>query len=197
MLWSYERLHSSEPWLTRQMIGILSDWLHPGDRGLEWGSGRSTSWLAARVQCVVTIEDDPFWLDRVEQAVIADKLEGRVTLHHAPLTDSDQLAPSKCIYVRLCDEMEPDSLDFVLVDGALRDHCTWAAISKLKSGGILIIDNAERYIPRQKKSRAPKARGIADGFESPVWERVYRVIAPWRSIWTTNGVTDTAFWIKP
>ncbi|MCK5642361.1 MAG: hypothetical protein KAJ19_16255 [Gammaproteobacteria bacterium] len=43
------RMHPDVPWLTRQAVEILEDWLKPGYVGLEWGSGRSTLWFARRV----------------------------------------------------------------------------------------------------------------------------------------------------
>jgi hypothetical protein len=42
-------MHPDVPWLTRQAVEILEDWLKPGYVGLEWGSGRSTLWFARRV----------------------------------------------------------------------------------------------------------------------------------------------------
>jgi hypothetical protein len=44
----------------------------------------------------------------------------------------------------------PDcTFDIIIVDGRSRNHCIDHAIQKLKSGGSLILDNAERdeYIP--------------------------------------------------
>ncbi|GAI22903.1 unnamed protein product, partial [marine sediment metagenome] len=32
-------MHPDVPWLTRQAVEILEDWLKPGYVGLEWGSG--------------------------------------------------------------------------------------------------------------------------------------------------------------
>jgi len=39
--------------------------LRPSDRMLEWGSGRSTAWLSARVQSIQSIEHDREWYERV------------------------------------------------------------------------------------------------------------------------------------
>jgi len=38
----YRKRHPDHPWLTPQAISILDSWLMPGDKGIEWGSGRST-----------------------------------------------------------------------------------------------------------------------------------------------------------
>jgi hypothetical protein len=44
----YERAHPADPWLTPAAIGLLSTLLRPADTGVEFGSGRSTLWFAAR-----------------------------------------------------------------------------------------------------------------------------------------------------
>jgi hypothetical protein len=49
-LMAYERFNPEQPWLTRNMIEILENWLKPTDVGLEFGSGRSTTWFARRVR---------------------------------------------------------------------------------------------------------------------------------------------------
>ena len=36
------------PWLPREVVQFLDSWLTPAHLGLEWGSGRSTLWLARR-----------------------------------------------------------------------------------------------------------------------------------------------------
>ena len=193
----YERRNPDGPWLTRQMIGILGDWLKPDDRGLEWGAGRSTVWLGKRIAQLTTIEDNTDWANRVESILSQQVFPGHVELKLAPITEADNRQPGASNYVGLGREIASSSLDFVLVDGALRDHCAAVGLDKLKSGGILIIDNVERYIPRINKSHSPFARGISDGFGTAEWELVFRTVKNWRCVWTSNGVTDTAFWVKP
>jgi len=62
----YEKHHPSVPWLTQEMINILEGWLTSGDRGIEWGSGRSTVWFAERVGSVVSFEHNPTWFQRID-----------------------------------------------------------------------------------------------------------------------------------
>jgi predicted O-methyltransferase YrrM len=194
---AYERRNPYVPWLTRQMIEIIDGWLKPDDVGLEWGSGRSTLWLGSRVAHLTTIEDNAGWADRVESMIAERKCQARIDLKRAPMREADRQSPDKSRYVGLGGAVATSSLDFALVDGAVRDHCAAVAIEKLKPGGILIIDNVERYIPRAAKSHSPVARGPSDGFETADWERAFEVIKDWRCVWTSNGVSDTAFWVKP
>jgi hypothetical protein len=86
-----------------------------------------------------------------------------------------------------------------LVDGVtrLRADCALACVAKLKPGGVLIVDNPNWFIPRSPKSRAPNSRGPVAGYASVAWSEFARQTADWQCIWTTNGITDTALWLKP
>lgn len=193
----YERQNPDAPWLTAQMIDILSGWLTRSDSGVEWGSGRSTAWLAGKVAHVTTIEDNADWADHVDAMLSEKGLSDRVSLHLAPITAEERQNPARSQYVRLGGELPPGSLNFALVDGDLRDHCAAVALDLLKPGGVLIIDNVERYLPREALHAAPNARRLQDGCESAIWSDVEASIKDWRKIWTSNGVTETAFWVKP
>ncbi|MGM0577638.1 MAG: O-methyltransferase [Myxococcota bacterium] len=189
----FERSHPELPWLTWDMIHLLDLWLQPDDRGLEWGSGRSTAWLGRRVGHLISVEHDPAWRDIVRESVDGGHLGDRIThrfaddLHRGP--DAD--------YVRVVDEVDDASLDFTLVDGHLRAHCALAVLDKLEPGGLLIIDNINWYVPRDPPSPAPDSRGPDDGYASSEWTTLHERLAGWREIWTSNGVTDTAMWVKP
>lgn len=100
-------------------------------------------------------------------------------------------------YVHIAEQMKPKSLDFCLIDGVARDHCALASLDKLKPGGILIIDNVNWYIPKAQPSFSPNSRSLQQGYASEVWQTVGDQLRNWRGIWTSNGVTDTAFWVKP
>lgn len=90
----------------------------------------------------------------------------------------------------------PDAgLDFALVDGHYRDYSAKFILPKIKSGGILIIDNVNWYLP--SKSRAPNSRTRALGPNGKIWAEVAGELAQWRSIWTSSGVWDTAMFIRP
>src|SRR5215467_1856777 len=45
---AFEILQPDAPWLTRTAVRILESALMPQHRGLEYGSGRSTVWLARK-----------------------------------------------------------------------------------------------------------------------------------------------------
>jgi predicted O-methyltransferase YrrM len=172
------------------MINILESWLLPTDIGLEFGSGRSTSWFASRVNHLTSVENNSEWYQRIRKQIINKPV--KYLLYEDGSNNS-----SNSGYVDVARNQLQNSLDFCLIDGTARDHCAFAILDKLKSGGILIIDDVERYIPRVPKTYSPNARSEREGYASEVWLQVGEQIKSWRSIWTTNGIKDTAFWVKP
>lgn len=184
-LMAYERRYPGAPWLTASMVRILESWLRPEDRGIEWGSGRSTIWFAERVASLVSVEHDANWYRSV-----SDELRKRQLNNvHYFLCESEE------DYKRVADTMALESLDFCLVDGEARDDCALAALSLLKPGGIVIVDNLNFYLPTQ--SRSPFSRRPWQGCYTPKWERFHQSVGGWRHVSTTNGVFDTGLWVKP
>lgn len=184
LLKGYEARHADHPWLTRASIEILTSWLQPDDIGLELGSGRSTVWFARRVRKLVSVEHDPEWYKRV-QGMIDDR----------QLRNVDYQFAKPESYAEIVDSLPNDSFDFILIDGIERDRCAVTCISKLRTGGLLIVDDAHWFLPFA--SRSPLSRGVAGTPATAAWDSFARLVRQWRVIWTTDGVTDTAIWIKP
>jgi predicted O-methyltransferase YrrM len=181
------------PWLTRQAVEILNDRLKPSDVGLEWGSGRSTVWLAQRVEHLISIEHNDYWYKRVKNT-LCDKGADNVELLYVPLEEKDKGQPE---YVCVAAQQPGASLDFVLVDGRLRDQCTEVALQLLKPGGMLIIDDAARYI--QHPYCCPQSVEAQNGPPSQLWAKIAMELEALtiKSIWTSDGVTATVFYIMP
>lgn len=190
----YERKNPEAPWLTATMIEFLDCWLSSNDVGLEFGSGRSTVWFASRVGRLTSVEHDAQWYQNVRTRLEARGLSDRVDYR---LCKDGVRQAGDTSYVAVTGEFGLHSLDFVLVDGTCRDHCALACMGKLKPGGILIVDNINWYVPRDPKSRAPDSRSYSDGWASAEWKAVSTQLESWRLVWTTNGVSDTALWVKP
>jgi SAM-dependent methyltransferase len=186
----YERRHPNAPWLTEQASRFLDDWLRPDDEGLEWGSGRSTAWLGARVKKLVSIEHDRAWYDKVAETLRQQGLRN-VEYHLVP---TDQHGSDPHAYVGICATIPAASLDFVLVDGVLRDLCAEAALDLLKVGGLLVLDNSNWYLPHA--TRSPSSVGRHGTSPTEIWLRVAKRLEAYRLVWTSSGVTDTAFFVK-
>ena len=108
--------------------------------------------------------------------------------------DEDEENGKNAAYVRVMEDFEKESLDFVLVDGIYRGACAVAVLSKVRPGGILIIDNANWFLPC--KSRSPCSRSFEQGPASQIWDDFFHSVREWRRVWTTNGVCDTAIYFK-
>jgi predicted O-methyltransferase YrrM len=190
---AYQRSHPELPWLTRAGNDFLSGYLKRQDKGLEFGSGRSTVWLARRVSSLVSLEHDEGWFEQVKLRLLAPNLApvDYRRLHVDGLGSADA---AQRISALLAD-LPPANFDFIVVDGVWRDHCTQHAVRLLKPGGVLIIDNANRHLPNS--SRSPESRNHAQGPDGPLWAELANILSSWRSYWTSSGVTDTAFFFKP
>jgi predicted O-methyltransferase YrrM len=185
-------MHPDHPWLTRQANDILSTFLKASDIGLEFGCGRSTLWFAKHTKHLTSVEHDCGWHARV---VRMTELQGlrNVDCYLIP-SDARDADGADSDYVRIVDRFESNSVDYVLVDGIHRAPCALAATRVVRPGGILIIDNADRFLPHD--SRSPNARTIAQGPAGPLWSSLAEQLSTWRCIWTTSGVCDTALFIK-
>jgi hypothetical protein len=169
----------AEPWWTHSAVAALETLLCADDRAIEWGSGRSTVWLAQRTARVNSVEHDAAWFRRVE------------TLLEPHANAVVQLASDQQSYVGAIDSIEAP-LTVAVVDGIHRAECILAAAPRLENGGLLVLDNVERYLPN--RSRSPESIGAHH--EGPLWKEVEAVLGSWRRLWTSNGVWDTAIFIK-
>lgn len=179
-------MHPDEPWLSKDSIKILDQILSKNDFAIEFGSGRSTLWFAKRVKHLISIESDSFWYDKVNNDLI--KLGLKCNVEYIFSSNPQN-------YVTEIDRIADNSIDFCLVDGIERDRCLIAVFPKLKSGGILVLDNCNWYLPNDF-TLSPDSKRTTDLFLNTNWEFINIELANWRRIWTSNGVSDTAIFIK-
>jgi predicted O-methyltransferase YrrM len=188
----YQRRHPDAPWLTAEAIRLLATMLRSSDRGAEFGSGRSTLWLARRCAHLTSVEHDESWHGSVSAAL------ARAGIAHVDLQchprDEPEASGDRSAYARAAQSLDDESIDFALVDGVYRDYVALFLLPKIRPGGMLIIDDVQRYLPsstRSPGSLRPPATGATPG-----WEQAAAGLARWRRIWTTNGVSDTAIFVK-
>ena len=184
---AWEWKNPEAPWLTCAAVEILSSLLKSGDCGLEFGAGRSTLWFSSRVSRLTSIESDENWYEKVKLALATRGF----------LNIDLRLASTPDICLASVEDMPAESVDFVLVDGIVRvrDRCALLSLPKLKNNGILIIDNVNWHLP--SNSRSPNSRRLIDGPETTEWTLFAESVKNWRYIWTSDEVTDTAFFLKP
>lgn len=186
-LWS--RSHPEDPWLTRTAVAFLSEYIRPGDTLVEFGSGRSTMWFARRVGAmgkVISVEASQEWQQEVARRLRAAGM-GQADVQYAENT------PEK--YVQSAAQRLNGKADAILIDGAVRDACAVWGVSAVKPGGIIVLDNAQHYLPHA--SRCPKAIPADGAAKTPLWAEYAKATSAWRKFWTTDGVNDTAVFFAP
>ena len=180
----YEHRFPDVPWIARDAVQILEHVLDKTQVGFEWGSGNGTLWLLKRSKSLTSVEHHRAWADGVKK-----KLE-RAGVHNA-----DYRYVEESSYVDVIDEFADASFDYVIVDGLFRDLATSKSIPKLRAGGLLVIDNVNWFLPSE--STTPQSRTLKEGPATKLWAEIGRELSKWKKTWTTNGVNDTAIFVKP
>ncbi len=133
------------PWISYDATRVIGARLGQHMRVLEFGSGTSTIWFAERCAEIVSIESDPDWFHRVA-AMLAGRRLDNVRL---------RLATDPACYATLAPADIDDGFDLVLIDGEVRHRCVVAALSLLRPGGAIYLDNADRGQPRRLGEAEP------------------------------------------
>ena len=186
-LYVYTKYNPDSPWITRQSIELLKDLIKPSDTGLEFGSGRSTSWFASRCKSLVSVEHSSVWFEKVKLDLLN---YDNVDYRFCELNPN----PEKSSYYLTINEFEDKYFDFIVIDGKYRDILALKAIGKLKSSGILIIDNAERSMINNFKTFA--SIGQDSSKMTDAWKDFMSKTKMWRKIWTTDGISTTLILFK-
>lgn len=190
---AYQRRNREMPWLTEGANQFLQTYLRPSDVGLEFGSGRSTLWFAARVGKLVSVEHDRDWYGRVSESLAQKKL---LNVDYRCLEgDVNDARVMEAEIQAIANQFEAGHFDFVLIDGVCRDICAREAIRIIRPGGLLIIDNVNRHLPSDSVS--PNSRSFEMGPDGALWTEIAQAVKPWRYHWTSSGVTDTAIYFRP
>lgn len=133
--WRSARLHRPVdargdplPWFTYPAIEFLAQFDFSQKRIFEFGAGNSTLFWGARARAVVSIENDESW-----HGHLAARVPDNVRLVYVP---------QPAAYVSSLGEQEGD-FDVIVVDGIERLACSRAATTKLRAGGLVILDNAD------------------------------------------------------
>jgi hypothetical protein len=119
------------PWWPFAAQRALAGLLRESWRIFEFGAGWSTVWLAQRARAVVSREDDVLWQRRVEAALRARALD------HARV----ELRTERAAY--LAPPEPPWDFDLVVIDGRWRDGCVGTALSLVRPGGWILLDNSD------------------------------------------------------
>lgn len=120
------------PWISYRAAARLEELMDRDWQVLEFGSGMSTLWLARRCAGVTSIESDPAWYQRTA-ALLARRQADNVQLRLRQGSAYEDLS-----------DLPDGAFDLALVDGIRRAECCAALLPKLKRGGWVYLDNADR-----------------------------------------------------
>jgi predicted O-methyltransferase YrrM len=156
-------LDEPSPWITFGAIDYVEGFLRARAsapvRVFEYGSGGSTLFWAARGASCVSVEHDEQWFDILRRRVTHLPVDCRLVLPERgagraggdpadpTLYQSTDAAFLDCTfrrYAQTIDQFADESFDIALVDGRARPSCVLHALPKVRRGGILVLDNADR-----------------------------------------------------
>jgi predicted O-methyltransferase YrrM len=162
------------PWFAQSAIEFLEGHVTKAMHVFEYGSGGSTVFFARRAASVLSTEDNADWLDRVRAALAAERLTNARLQHH-PYDFHHAAEFAQSAYLN---SLPAASVDIIVVDGMeevepVRPQCFRLAETRIKPGGLIIVDDSWRYTELRTANRAKS------------W-REFRSIGPCRP-----GVTST------
>lgn len=149
-------------WISFPAIDALNRLLKPTDRVFEYGGGGSTLFWLDRVAEVVTVEHDAQWYAALEKrmqqeggarwtGLLVPPTPGTLVPGpdpaepaHFASTDEASQGFHYRDYVQAIDRFPDGHFDVLMIDGRARTSCLARATPKLKRGGLLVLDNAER-----------------------------------------------------
>ncbi|MFL5945989.1 MAG: class I SAM-dependent methyltransferase [Gaiellaceae bacterium] len=187
-------LEDATPWLNFRAIHWLASHIDETMRVFEYGSGGSTLFFAKRVHEVVSVEHDPAWYARTRAAIAAHAIVNCTYLLRPPKptvqpqvtsTDPAYAGMDFAEYVAAIDAFPDASFDLVSVDGRARTACVFAALRKVKRGGVILLDDSDRpYYREAVEALAHRARsdfaGIAPYATDVSRTSVWTIDEPWR-----------------
>jgi len=168
-----DKLLHEWPQITNQAIDWLDSTLTPRSVVFEWGSGGSTLYIAKRAKKIISVEHNKSWQKKVATTAKAwDVANCRCFLvppEPVPIGKSDKKRTSADPklyltgvgkiakpyrkmgmyasfekYVKVVDKYADDTFDLVFVDGRARNSCVMHARAKIRRGGFLMLDDAQR-----------------------------------------------------
>lgn len=150
--WKRDSLEQGVPYMPASVIEWLEKHLSKEMNVFEWGSGGSTIFIAERAKSIVSIEYGQRWYYRLLFHLKIKRINNCVLKLILPEHSGEEIYRSQGKYgnlyfekfVKSIDTYPDGSFDMVIVDGRCRSQCILHARSKVKKGGYLIVDDADR-----------------------------------------------------
>jgi hypothetical protein len=200
-------VHPEEPSLTPEAIRQLEQLLRPNSIGVEWGSGNTTRFFARRTRHLVSYETNASYYAQIEAALRREgitNVDYRLVPHDFD-GERDEDVMHRNPFVRAVDLFGDGTLDYALIDSAPRGCLAHGILPKIKAGGMVIVDNANWFLPPPSEIRPPAPGSVAAMLGAPgstfpnhrCWPAFARATATWDARWSSNGIQMTLILIKP
>lgn len=176
--------YKSAPWIAFDAVDYLQQRLDKSQIVFEWGSGRSTLWFASRVKSITSIEDNEHWFNDLNNKIKNSSIDNITLL----------LKTMDIEYENSIEHFENNTFDLIIIDGNRRDLCAEKAFDKLKVGGSIILDDAQRYLP--SKSKSPNSFKTWEENPNKNWIKLKKMINNCELIFFEDGISDTAILTK-
>lgn len=178
-------VNDGSPWISFSAVRYLKGIIRKDMRVFEYGSGGSTLFWISRVQELVSVEHDTSWYSIMKKQFDEHSVQNLKYLLVEPESDTrfgekrfenpdDYISADPAYtgknfeqYAKSIDAYPDNYFDVIVVDGRARTSCIKHSINKLKKGGYLIVDNAERKY-YMNPFEFPKSAWKVYNFEGPV-----------------------------
>lgn len=182
----HETFFRNNPWFNFDSINILQDLIKPDDVLFEFGSGQSTKWFLDRVKFITSVENNRQWYVKIKNDLSGYEKKFNYIF-----------APNKSSYLNSISIVPDNSLDICIVDGAWRHECLIRCLPKIKTGGLLVLDNAEIFLPISWKSISFQKNWFEQGSKnSHLVREIVAKLSTWRMLATSDVSQDTLILVK-
>lgn len=160
------------PWLTFGAIRTISARLSTESMVFEYGAGHSTLYWAKLGARVFSVEGNEQWYD-ILKAFLDAHPDYQIQLF---------FETEKARYIEAIEKAHVGSFDVVIIDGAHRRACVQAAVSFVKPGGLLVVDNTDwHWLEQRPLGGIPHewVKSVYNGYapmlghrsETTIWQR--------------------------
>jgi hypothetical protein len=158
------------PWFTYPSIEYFDQLDLSNKVMLEWGAGNSSLFFSKKVKYLYSIEHNIEWFEQVKRKNIKNQ----------------KLILEEDNYANRARDLSK-FFDIILIDGIDRVNCSKVAVDIINKGGLIILDNSDRY------------PDIAENFRNQGFIEVdFHGLGPINDYsWTTSIFIDREFNIKP
>lgn len=118
------------PWYTYPAIEYLKQLDFSMCDIFEYGSGNSSKFWSQRAQTVISVESDSNWYES--------------GIHNLSLNQKLLLMTEKTEYVNAL-HLNDCYFDVIVIDGVYRFNCAIEAVKRIRSGGLIILDNSDWF----------------------------------------------------